>query len=306
MPYPSAVKCETPDAYVSLREAVNKLLQTPTIFCRCKKSGCCTKQCKCKVANILCSSRCHKGNNKNCNNIISSLQKKTPEKNAIQSIVCADKLDVKRVPLPYFGGRINFGDAEKMEVLRFVNTCPIDIWLAILKIVDSADSSLLPMQRRSLPRLMQFVRSENYDAAKLQVAIDSEISKDDQGVIDFYGGEFQRILTLYVFPENRIDSFCDSKHCTNQSMGRKLVWCPSLDYKIGLNELVTPLAFQDSVTTWFKLPPPSICGNNMPEGSHAGFFIDVNAAPSKFFITTLIPLYYPEYSMPEYSYGGEA
>ena len=99
---------------------------------------------------------------------------------------------------------------------------------------------------------MQLVHSENYDAAKLQVAIDSEISKDDQGVIDFYGGEFQRILTLYVFPESRIDSFCDSKHCTNQSMGRKLVWCPSLDYKIGLKELVTPLAFQDSVTTWFK------------------------------------------------------
>ena len=147
MPYPSAVKCETPDVYVSLREAVNKLLQTPTIFSGCKKSGCCTKQCKCKVANILCSSRCHKGNNKNSNNIISSLQKKTPEKNAIQSIICADKLDVKRESLPYFGGRINFSDAEKMEVLRFVNTCPIDIWLAILKIVDSADSSLLQMQR---------------------------------------------------------------------------------------------------------------------------------------------------------------
>ena len=87
MPYPGDIKCGKPDIYVPLAEAVHQLLEIPAIFCRCKKGGCKTKQCRCKTTKMLCTSRCHKGKNGNCKNTTADAEMQHHVENTLSAIV---------------------------------------------------------------------------------------------------------------------------------------------------------------------------------------------------------------------------
>ena len=52
---------------VTLREAARESNNHEVVFCHCK-GDCSSRRCRCFSQQCLCSSRCHSGHNKNCDN----------------------------------------------------------------------------------------------------------------------------------------------------------------------------------------------------------------------------------------------
>ena len=107
--YPAPVNILEEGKTISLREAARlHFILKKDISKRNCKTGCKTSHCPCKKINAKCSSQCHKGlKYKNCD-------KDGP-------------YDKKNMSLPKWGGSFAFNNVKCV----FINTCPVDNWLAL-------------------------------------------------------------------------------------------------------------------------------------------------------------------------------
>ena len=134
MPYPAHVKID--HKALDGAAAKSSSLSKQTLSCQCRKS-CNTRNCSCRKEGMLCSSHCHRG--RGCsNNNFSQLLKSESEKNDPddpkkktekfkRNIVRPAKIEMTA---PINGGR----EGTK----TFANTCPIDGWLFLLRLIADA------------------------------------------------------------------------------------------------------------------------------------------------------------------------
>ena len=103
MLFPGFIRTGDLESIVSLSRAAKYLHMANAVYCRCKKT-CSSRQCKCFLSKIKCSSRCNKVENTICKN-----------KELYFEPTAAN-------PFPKFGGTFEFQE----NTLSFLNTCPVD------------------------------------------------------------------------------------------------------------------------------------------------------------------------------------
>ncbi|XP_057295049.1 KRAB-A domain-containing protein 2-like isoform X1 [Hydractinia symbiolongicarpus] len=150
--YPQPVRCKYPSVdEISLSEAVRKINKFPTVFCRCRKGQCKNKQCKCFLASLDCTSRCHQGDYSTCVNRGMHNDNISEENQILHS----DGSKLRQL-LPNFGGSIKYEN----ETITFHNTCALDTWMAVLKAVIVTRPSITDeVTDKNIQQLFTFVKT---------------------------------------------------------------------------------------------------------------------------------------------------
>ncbi|XP_057293463.1 uncharacterized protein LOC130622082 [Hydractinia symbiolongicarpus] len=130
--------------------------------CMCHTS-CLIGKCRCLKRKRTCSSKCHP--EQSCNNMETKIKKirqvEAPGNDALLA--------------PSFGGNVEIdGTFTTLQ-----NTCPVDTWLALLKVVLCCSSSMKEQTQKACgektKRLFDFIDQNKYLEAKLQVANDQNV-----------------------------------------------------------------------------------------------------------------------------------
>ena len=172
--YPGDVELEenVVNNYISLRTAAKLYAKRKDdiFICKCKK-GCVNSRCPCKRVNAVCTSRCHKGF-------------PCPNKHEV-----AEKVD-HQIKFPPYGGALVQGDIT----LKFLNTCPIDDWLVMLRAIfirfpDIYESLMIECaEKDNILQVFQLIKSESFMLAKLEMSILNRL-KLNENCYDFFGTE---------------------------------------------------------------------------------------------------------------------
>ena len=255
MPFPSDIKCGNPSIKISLSEAAKKAVSSTHVFCHCK-GDCNTLSCRCRRASIICSSRCHKASSEKCKNKKSSIVSdaiKNPNNSKYKEM---QKINIGKVPS--FGGRIIFDE----RLYQFQNTCAIDTWFVIFKV-------LLPVLRNQenteqLQHLLQLIEKGHFNEAKLQVALDCNISLTS-GVIDFFGNEFNLIIKPYLqkFYQHEVNSSCENPYCLNKDILIECTSCQSLSIIDPGDNWIVPRKITHAINEWFEGQSITTCGQKV-------------------------------------------
>ena len=239
MRYPGTVRCSNPDQYVTLATAVKKIMKFKSVFCKCVTSGYQTKHCKCFVAKLKCSSRCHKSNTANCKNREEEIT--TRNETSVKLSSCVSSF----VPVfPSFGGSINFNGS----LHYFHNTCPVDTWLAVFKVLQ-INCKLRDNVNEEFNKLMLFVRKDQYSATKFMVAISNKIVSRKNS-FNFYGSEFtlfiQHFLLFHMcYIEESSCLFCPQKRSV-----REMSNVPTLEFhSTAATDWISPDEFQRQIVS---------------------------------------------------------
>ena len=227
--------------YISLREAAGRdaNLIGHTRSCSCS-NGCVDRRCGCVKRSkdtkrvTLCSVNCHKGID--CQNMSSRL-----------------KLPL----LPAYGGTIIDG-ANK---LYFSNTCPVDWWIALLKVVQEQYPAVLERlvrqysigQNSILMVFVGYIRHDFFEKAKLVLAKHCNLMLR-QSTYDFLGNEVEYVLRNFTF---LVENTCNSS-CSNGSL------CPEPTKFHSFKDFPALTAnevgqFQQVVDNWMKNLHVSSC-----------------------------------------------
>ena len=201
--YPGTVTVAHEDRKISLREAAKlfALRNQDIIVCKCRKN-CKTKRCICKRNANSCHSGCHSG--RPCDNT---------EKHA--NIFPA--LSQYNGIFPAFGGNMT----KNNDRIDFLNTCPVDIWLALL----STASKLYPTQfhkviyqclalNYNFAAILELVEVGSFEECKYRLALINEISKSGTAY-NFYGTQKERFVKHIKFiMRHQVSSTCSNKFCS--------------------------------------------------------------------------------------------
>ena len=120
--------------------------------------------------------------------------------------------------LPRFGGSVyNNGTI----IYIFHNACPVDNWLALLKIMQNYFQNM--KTEGLLKTMLQYVRNYNYNEATFDIAVFKNLPIAANGAIDFFGNEFDMIIEplFGTFFSHFVKSKCGSPFCTNKCTIRK-------------------------------------------------------------------------------------
>ena len=217
MPYPAHVKIDhkaLDSVKVSLRAAEkSSSLSKQTLFCQCRKS-CNTRNCSCRKEGMLCSSHCHRG--RGCsNNNFSQLLKSESEKNDPddpkkknekfkRNVVRPAKIEMTA---PINGGR----EGTK----TFANTCPIDGWLFLLRLIADAYPETIGAvivnfgsSQPMITSAFRYCKIEEYDLAK-SVMAEVKYIEAKRNCYNFHGNE----QDLFIKHLSFLFAHSESSHC---------------------------------------------------------------------------------------------
>ena len=246
MPFPGFIRTGDPEKIVSLSRAAKYLHMANAVYCRCKKT-CTSRQCKCFLSKIKCSSRCHKVENNICKNK-ELYSEPTVAVSAKPSCVGTALIKKKHNPFPKFGGTFEFQENS----LSFLNTCPVDNWFAMLKVLLINCPSFL-LQKKQFPKnfaqLIELVNKEDYSTAKFAVAVHNGILPKNNG-LNFYRSEYTQMIEVYLLPflRHSIESYCDSPFCPEKHLNKILENIPTVTFAPNTTETTV---FENQVNDWF-------------------------------------------------------
>lgn len=226
--YPGSVDTGPKDVRISIREAARQILNPQVTSCSCVSLPCNKIQCKCYASGVACSSRCHKANNNNCKN-------RAPKEHSI-------------IPsLPEFGGSYHV-DAQ---TYHFLNTCPVDTWLAILRSFQECGS--LANLPGSINNVYDLVRQEDYNKAKFQVGCDLKLFADNRRA-NFFGNEYDLFVRPYLTEllESQQKTICSNQLCPKKEFALTTNSGPQINFEESLD-------FSQQINNWFKMEHFSIC-----------------------------------------------
>jgi len=194
-------------------------------------------RCRCFKSKIICSSRCHSGKNKACKNLVP---------NTITS---------QTVFLPRSGGSANHDGNE----VKFINTCILDSWLTLLKMLLRRFPFLLEHNSysRELKQTMDLVLIGHYNEIKLHVSVMNNLILND-GFFNLFENEFILFLQPLLSPslKHQLVSRCTSPFCSNPEEVLQQSTIPSVNL-----QSETPVTTQ--LVQWFSGNVESTCKRPM-------------------------------------------
>lgn len=137
----------------------------PVVYCHCKIASCESGQCKCFTAKLKCSLRCHQGKGSTCKNM--EISPNNPISTEPPPLISHTTKNASSAIFPKFGGCMK---SEGHQYI-FQNTCPVDTWLAVLKVlllkgVINSDNAMYP---EHVKELLTLVDNSKFDEAKLHI-----------------------------------------------------------------------------------------------------------------------------------------
>lgn len=220
MAYHGGVKKPKEVKSLSLREAA-RMFCGSSVLCKCRTS-CSSNICCCFKAKLKCSSRCHKGKNEECQNILS-----------------------EGVLLPKWGGSI----AYQNRMVSFSNTCSLDSWIAILKAAALQHSFILKSNliTNELRKLFHLILANKFDQIKLDISLRNKITCQD-GFFDLFDCEKNILLHLFS-NEYEISSKCSSCFCPEPVVKRVASEFPSINSSEPVHEQLVDWFFESQGET---------------------------------------------------------
>ena len=136
------------------------------------------------------------------------------------------------MPLPKWGGSFDFNKVKRV----FVNTCPVDNWLALFCLLSYENPEVyLNFIRKNLGTSSDFiavlglVQKCQFEIAKYKLAKKCHINLQKE-TNDFYGDEYSLFTKhLNVFLRHTIASKCSSSYCPKKEIEEEFKSYPSFD-----------------------------------------------------------------------------
>ena len=154
------------------------------------------------------------------------------------------------------------------QQIKLVNTCPLDTWFTLLKIVFETQPSFIKFAGTNFgemsSKLFQHIANNDFNEAKLQIAKDNDINPE-KGAINFFSGEYS-FIKRYLSPNltNRIHSSCDSPYCPQPIVEQEQNDLPTINFgDYDDTEWISPEAFKEEIMQWVNSSADTRCGKRL-------------------------------------------
>ena len=115
-----------------------------------------------------------------------------------------------------------------------------------------------------LQHLQQLIEKGHFNEAKIQVALDCNISLTT-GAIHFFGNEFNLIIKPYLqkFYQHEVNSSCENPYCLNKDILIECTSCPSLSIIDPGDNWIVPQKITHAINEWFEGQSITTCGQKV-------------------------------------------
>ena len=118
--------------------------------------------------------------------------------------------------LPAYGGNMLHNGYQ----LYFQNICPLDSWMALLRLVFHLDTDTYSHMERLCPHpdlspILSFIKQEQYCSAKLRFSRLNNVGISKKGVLDFFGSGYENLL-IHILPY--INRWMQESKCSSAAL----------------------------------------------------------------------------------------